>query len=189
MGELLHRDFLDSHPEEQKRQQERERARAIDTAKRKRKAVEGKKLWIPVGRDSESGDIVASVFGSAEFAKWTDASRPDGAALEPDDTLTLLWALSLLAENRGNPVEFHFQHRPRPGLLRSFSDERLKHLSKTDWLSYEVRGAIRRLGLGPRTERLRREFAEAFIARGKEELAIERKAKRSLKTETDTTAS
>jgi hypothetical protein len=184
MNELLHREFREDHPEVVEREQEIARLAAIDAAKKKRQLVKARKIWIPVGRDSESADVIAAVFGSQEFAEWTDASRPGGAGFEPDDTLSLLWALTLIAENRGNPVEFHFSRRPRKGILNSYSDERMRHLAATAWLTYETKGAIRRIGLGSRTERLRREFREACIARGKEELKIEAAAKRKVKAAT-----
>ena len=60
----------------------------------------------------------------------------------------------------------------------------MRHLAATDWLTYETKGAIRRIGLGSRTERLRREFRETFIERAKEELKVERAARRKAKAAT-----
>jgi hypothetical protein len=83
-------------------------------------------------------------------------------------------------------VEFHFSRRRRGGIIRSFSDERMAHLSKNGLGLVETNGAIRRLSLGSRTERLRREFRENFVQRATKELKIERAARRKVKADTTT---
>ncbi len=81
--------------------------------------------------------------------------------------LHLWWALSVLAENRGQDVRFHHRRRPRGGMLLSFFEERMRHLAAAGWITWEP-GADSRLGLGSRTERLGREYSEAFLQRARE---------------------
>ena len=93
----------------------------------------------------------------------------------------LFWALIVLAENKGLPVEYHFQRRPRGRIARGASDERLKHLAANNWITYDGRSATRKIGLGSRVERLRKDFRETFVERVKEELKAERAARRKTK--------
>jgi len=58
----------------------------------------------------------------------------------------------------------------------------MKHLAANGWISYEENGAIKRLGLGSRTERLRREFSEAFLQRARERDRQDKAARRKATT-------
>ena len=184
MGALAERQHREAHPEVAEREEELARLRAIEAGKAKRRLIEAKKVYLPIGRDAESGDIIASVFASDELWRHIDPGQQGGAVLEPEDVSALFWALIVLSENKGQPVEYHFQHRPRGRIARGASDERLKHLAANHWITYDGKSATRKIGLGSRVERLRKEFRETFIERAKEELKAERAARRKTKETT-----